>query len=115
MAQQASLLKELANRPQEYLIGIGVITILAVMVMPIPPFVLDLLLSFSITFALIILLVSIFMLGPLDFSVFPSLLLVVTLIRLSLNVASTRIILLHGSEGTSAAGQVIESFGSFVV
>ena len=115
MAQQASLLKELANRPQEYLIGIGVITILAVMVMPIPPFVLDLLLSFSITFALIILLVSIFMMGPLDFSVFPSLLLVVTLIRLSLNVASTRIILLHGSEGTSAAGQVIESFGSFVV
>ena len=115
MAQQASLLKALAKRPQEYLIGIGVITILAVMVMPIPPFMLDLLLSFSITFALIILLVSIFMMGPLDFSVFPSLLLVVTLIRLSLNVASTRIILLHGSEGTSAAGQVIESFGSFVV
>ena len=115
MEQQASLLKSLIQRPQEYLVGLGVVMVLAVMVMPIPPFLLDLLLSFSITFALIILLVSIFMRGPLDFSVFPSLLLIVTLIRLSLNVASTRIILLHGSEGTGAAGQVIESFGSFVV
>ena len=115
MEQQASLLKSLIQRPQEYLVGFGVVVILAVMVMPIPPLMLDLLLSFSITFALIILLVSVFMRGPLDFSVFPSLLLIVTLIRLSLNVASTRIILLHGSEGTSAAGQVIESFGSFVV
>ena len=115
MEQQASLLKSLIQRPQEYLVGLGVVTVLAVMVMPIPPFLLDLFLSFSITFALIILLVSVFMRGPLDFSVFPSLLLIVTLIRLSLNVASTRIILLHGSEGTSAAGQVIESFGSFVV
>ena len=115
MEQQASLLKSLFQRPQEYLVGLGVVTVLAVMVMPIPPFLLDLFLSFSITFALIILLVSIFMRGPLDFSVFPSLLLIITLIRLSLNVASTRIILLHGSEGTGAAGQVIESFGSFVV
>ena len=115
MEQQASLLKALLQRPQEYLVGLGVVVILAVMVMPIPAFMLDIFLSFSITFALIILLVSIFMRGPLDFSVFPSLLLIVTLIRLSLNVASTRIILLHGSEGTSAAGQVIESFGSFVV
>ena len=115
MEQQASLLKSLIQRPQEYLVGFGVVMVLAVMVMPIPPFLLDLLLSFSITFALIILLVSVFMRGPLDFSVFPSLLLIVTLIRLSLNVASTRIILLHGSEGTGAAGQVIESFGSFVV
>ena len=115
MDQQASVLKSLLKRPQEYAVGLGVIVILAVMVMPIPPFLLDLLLSFSITFALIILLVSIFMQGPLDFSVFPSLLLIVTLIRLSLNVASTRIILLHGDEGVSAAGTVIESFGSFVV
>ena len=114
MEQQASLLKALIQRPQEYLVGFGVVMILAVMVMPIPPFLLDLLLSFSITFALIILLVSIFMQGPLDFSVFPSLLLIVTLIRLSLNVASTRIILLHGDEGISSAGDVIESFGSFV-
>ena len=115
MDQQASVLKSLLKRPQEYAVGLGVIVILAVMVMPIPPFLLDLLLSFSITFALIIFLVSIFMQGPLDFSVFPSLLLIVTLIRLSLNVASTRIILLHGDEGISSAGDVIESFGSFVV
>ena len=115
MEQKASLLKALIQRPQEYLVGFGVVMVLAVMVMPIPPFLLDLLLSFSISFALIILLVSIFMRGPLDFTVFPSLLLIVTLVRLSLNVASTRIILLHGSEGTGAAGQVIESFGSFVV
>lgn len=115
MAQQGSMLKELMKRPQDYAVGLGIVVILGVMVMPIPPFLLDLLLSFSITFALIILLVSVFMLGPLEFSVFPALLLIVTLMRLSLNVASTRIILLHGSEGTGAAGQVIESFGTFVV
>ena len=115
MEQQTSLLKTLIQRPQGYLVGLGVVVVLAVMVMPIPPIALDLFLSFSITFALIILLVSVFMQGPLDFSVFPSLLLIVTLIRLSLNVASTRIILLHGNEGTGSAGQVIESFGSFVV
>ena len=79
MAEQISLIKGLAQRPQEYLVGIGVIGILAVMVMPIPPFLLDLLLSFSITFALIILLVSVFMFGPLEFSVFPSLLVSVQL------------------------------------
>ena len=105
----------MSARPQELVVAVGIIAILVVMVIPIPTFMLDLLLSFSITFSLIILLVSIFMLAPLDFSVFPSMLLVVTLIRLSLNVASTRIILLHGNEGPAAAGQVIKSFGSFVV
>ncbi len=100
---------------QEIAVGVGLILILVVMVIPIPPFLLDLLLSFSLTFALIILLVAVFMLNPLEFSVFPSLLLMVTLLRLSLNVASTRIILLHGNEGPQAAGQVIQSFGSFVV
>ena len=67
MEQQASLLKSLIQRPQEYLVGLGVVTVLAVMVMPIPPFLLDLFLSFSITFALIILLVSVFMRGPFRF------------------------------------------------
>ena len=105
----------MSARPQELAVAVGIIAILVVMVIPIPTFMLDLLLSFSITFSLIILLVSIFMLAPLEFSVFPSMLLVVTLIRLSLNVASTRIILLHGNEGPAAAGQVIQSFGSFVV
>ncbi len=105
----------ISARPPELGIAVGIIAVLVVMVIPIPTFMLDLLLSFSITFSLIILLVSIFMLAPLEFSVFPSMLLVVTLIRLSLNVASTRIILLHGNEGPAAAGQVIKSFGSFVV
>ncbi len=105
----------MASRPREIGIALGMISVLVVMVIPIPTFLLDLLLSFSLTFSLVILLVAIFMISALDFSVFPSLLLMVTLVRLSLNVASTRIILLHGDEGPHAAGQVIESFGSFVV
>jgi len=112
---QINLLKAIFDRPSELAVAIGVMMVLAVMVMPIPPFALDILLSFSLTFAIIILLVSVFMLAPLEFSIFPSLLLIVTLLRLSLNVASTRIILLHGNEGSDAAGQVIQSFGSFVV
>lgn len=94
---------------------IGIVLILLVMMVPLWPFVLDILLSFNITFSIIILLVSLYVLKPLDFSVFPSILLVATLLRLSLNVASTRLILLHGNEGTGAAGQVIKAFGTFVV
>jgi flagellar biosynthesis protein FlhA len=112
---QTSIFKAVFDRPQELAVAIGVMVVMTVMVMPIPPFALDILLSFSLTFAIIILLVAIFMLSPLDFSIFPSLLLIVTLLRLSLNVASTRIILLNGSNGPDAAGQVIQSFGSFVV
>jgi len=93
----------------------GIAGILLVMMIPMHPFVLDILLSFSITFSLIILLVSVYVLRPLDFSVFPSILLTATLLRLSLNVASTRLILLHGNEGSGAAGQVIKAFGAFVV
>ncbi len=96
-------------------IAVGVVGVLVIMVMPLPTIILDILLSFSITFAVVILLVSMYMRQALEFSVFPSLLLIVTLYRLSLNIASTRIILLHGDEGTSAAGQVIKSFGDFVV
>lgn len=103
------------KKSNEFLVAIGVFIILTVMVIPVPPFVLDILLSFSITFSLVILLISIFMTSPLDFSVFPSLLLIVTLMRLSINVASTRVVLLHGNEGVDAAGQVIRSFGEFVV
>jgi flagellar biosynthesis protein FlhA len=112
---QTNPLKAIFDRPQELSVALGVMVVMTVMVMPIPPFALDILLSFSLTFAIIILLVAIFMLSPLDFSIFPSLLLIVTLLRLSLNVASTRIILLNGSSGPDAAGQVIQSFGSFVV
>jgi flagellar biosynthesis protein FlhA len=97
------------------LMGIGVIGVLMVMVIPLPALIIDLLLSLSITVAIVILLMSMFVLKPLDFSAFPSVLLTVTLFRLSLNVASTRLILLHGSEGTGAAGQVIKAFGTFVV
>jgi len=96
-------------------IAVGIIGILLVMMIPLPTCILDILLSFNITFSLVILLVAVFVMKPLDFSVFPSVLLVATLFRLSLNVASTRLILLHGSEGSRAAGRVIESFGSFVV
>lgn len=93
----------------------GVVGIILIMIIPLPPMLLDILLSFNITFALIILLITLYVLRPLDFSVFPSLLLVSTLSRLALNVSSTRLILLHGNEGEAAAGQVIKSFGKFVV
>jgi flagellar biosynthesis protein FlhA len=109
------MFKTITDKPQEIGVAVGILVIISVMVMPIPPLLLDVLLSFSITFSLVILLVAIFMLAPLEFSVFPSLLLIVTLLRLSLNVASTRLILLHGGEGEGAVGQVIQSFGSFVV
>ena len=99
----------------EIMAGVGVVGILILMIMPLPPFLLDLLLSFNITFALTILLVGTYLLKPLDFSSFPSILLIATLFRLSLNIASTRIILLHGSEGPAAAGNVIKAFGNFVV
>ncbi len=99
----------------DLLMAVAVIGILIFMVMPLPTFLLDLLLSFSITFSLIILLSSMYVPRPLDLSAFPSILLLATLFRLSLNVASTRIILLHGQEGTLAAGKVIQSFGGFVV
>lgn len=95
--------------------AIGVAGILLIMMIPMHPFFLDILLSVSITLSLIILLLSVYVQRPLDFSVFPSTLLIATLLRLSLNVASTRLILLHGNEGTGSAGQVIKAFGTFVV
>ncbi|MBW2001243.1 MAG: flagellar biosynthesis protein FlhA [Deltaproteobacteria bacterium] len=99
----------------EMLTVIGVITVLVVMIIPLPPMILDFLLALNITISITILLIAMYTQKPLDFSIFPSLLLVMTLFRLSLNVASTRLILLHGNEGVLAAGKVIKSFGSFVV
>jgi flagellar biosynthesis protein FlhA len=97
-------------------IAIGLMIVLGVMVVPIPPFLLDLFLALSIAISIAILLVSVYSRKPLDFSTFPTVLLITTLLRLSLNVASTRNILLHGaSEGTAAAGEIIKSFGEFVV
>lgn len=95
--------------------SIGVVAILMVMLLPLPRFVLDLLLSFDITLSVIVLLVGLQVRRPIEFSVFPSVLLMITLLRLSLNIASTRLILLHGNEGIGAAGEVIKAFGSFVV
>jgi flagellar biosynthesis protein FlhA len=92
-----------------------IVMILAMMVLPLPPFVLDLLFSFNIAMAVIVLLVAMYITKPLEFSVFPTVLLVTTLLRLSLNVASTRIVLLEGHTGPDAAGKVIESFGHFLV
>ncbi len=99
----------------EIMTVIGVVTILGVMIIPLPPMLLDFLLALNITIAITILLIAMYTVKSLDFSIFPSLLLVTTLFRLSLNVASTRLILLHGNEGPLAAGMVIKSFGSFVV
>ena len=96
-------------------LAVGLITIILLMVIPVPTFLLDFMLSLSITIAMVIMMVSIYMKSALDFAAFPSVLLLVTLFRLSVNIATTRIILLHGSEGTGAAGKVIESFGGFVV
>ncbi|WP_339639904.1 flagellar biosynthesis protein FlhA [uncultured Porticoccus sp.] len=88
---------------------------LVMMVLPLPAFVLDLLFTFNIALAIIVLLASVYSRRPLDFAVFPTVLLIATLLRLALNVASTRVVLLEGHEGTGAAGKVIQAFGEFVV
>jgi len=113
--EQVVKLKTESASVSEIMTVIGVITILVVMIIPLPSILLDFLLALNITVAVTILLIAMYTLKPLDFFVFPPLLLVTTLFRLSLNVASTRLILLHGNEGAMAAGRVIKSFGSFVV
>ena len=95
--------------------AIGVLIIMIVLLMPMPRPLMDFALALSITFSVMILMTSLFIMKPNEFSAFPTVLLVATMIRLSLNVASTRLILSHGHEGTSAAGKVIEAFGDFVV
>jgi flagellar biosynthesis protein FlhA len=92
-----------------------ILLILAMMVLPLPAFVLDLFFTFNIAISVIVMLVAMSVIKPLDFSVFPTVLLVTTLLRLSLNVASTRVVLLEGHTGPGAAGQVIEAFGHFLV
>jgi len=103
------------TRQGDILLAAGVVVILFVMLVPIPPAFIDLMLTFSISVSLVILVTSMFMGSPLEFSIYPTLLLVTTLLRLSMNVASTRLILLHGDEGPTAAGHVIQAFGQFVV
>jgi flagellar biosynthesis protein FlhA len=116
VAQKSSLsnVSEVLGR-FHLIIPIGVMGILLVMVLPMPAVIMDLLISMNIMLSIIIMLVSMYILKPVQFSVFPSLLLIITLFRLSLNVASTRLILLRGAEGEDAAGKVIQSFGQFVV
>lgn len=92
-----------------------IFAMLTMMVLPLPPFALDVLFTFNIALSLIIMLVVVYSLRPLDFGVFPTVLLIATLLRLALNVASTRVVLIRGHEGTDAAGRVIESFGEFVI
>jgi flagellar biosynthesis protein FlhA len=92
-----------------------IVMILAMMVLPLPPIALDLLFTFNIAMSMLVLLVALYVFKPLDFSLFPTVLLITTLLRLSLNVASTRVVLLHGHTGPDAAGKVIESFGHFLV
>jgi flagellar biosynthesis protein FlhA len=103
------LLTKLSSR-SDIILAVGVVGIITVLVIPIPPALLDFALAFNITFSLVVLLSTLYISRPLDFSVFPGMLLIVTLLRLSLNVASTRMIL-----GNAYAGEVINSFGNFVV
>ncbi|EJN6960034.1 TPA: flagellar biosynthesis protein FlhA [Photobacterium damselae] len=92
-----------------------VLATLAMVVLPMPPLLLDMAFTFNIALALVVLLVTIYTRRPLDFAAFPTVLLIATLLRLALNVASTRVVLLHGHEGSDAAGQVIDAFGSVVI
>ena len=109
MADKNAIISKL-NQFSDVILALGVVTIVMMMIIPLPPFLLDLLLALNITLSLTIVMISIYNVEPLQFSVFPSLLLVTTLFRLALNVSSTRLILLYGY-----AGEVIMAFGTFVV
>ena len=96
-------------------LALGIIGIIFVLILPMPAMILDVLLAVSITFSVLVLMTALFIHTPLEFSAFPTVLLIATMFRLALNLASTRLILTHGHEGTDAAGQVIEAFGNFVM
>ncbi len=104
-----------AAKRGDIMLALGVVAILVVLILPMPSWLLDFALAFSITFSVLILMTSLFVERPLDFNAFPTVLLLATMIRLSLNLASTRLILSDGHEGTHAAGKVIEAFGGFVM
>ncbi len=111
---EGNSLAKLFNRPDLFL-AIGVMGILVVLIFPLPGILLDLLLAVSIILSVLVLMTALFIEEPLEFSAFPTVLLIVTMLRLSLNLASTRLILAHGHEGGAAAGHVIEAFGNFVM
>jgi flagellar biosynthesis protein FlhA len=116
MAEQVAFLQSLRNVSRT---GLGapllMMMMMAMIIIPMAPFALDVMFTFNISLALVILLVTVYTKRPLDFAMFPTVLLVTTLLRLALNVASTRVVLLKGHSGTDAAGQVIRAFGEFVV
>ena len=96
-------------------LAVGIMAILVILILPMPPLLLDFALAISIILSVLILMTALFIQAPLEFSAFPTVLLISTMLRLSLNLASTRLILAHGHEGASAAGHVIEAFGNFVM
>ena len=106
---------QLLTRNSDVIVSMGVIGILVIMILPLPTWLIDILLSCNITLSIIVILVSMYVVDSLEISVFPTLLLMTTLFRLALNICSTRLILLNGDQGTEAAGQVINAFGNFVV
>jgi flagellar biosynthesis protein FlhA len=105
----------LLTKRRDIFFAIGIIGILVVLILPLPPFLLDLFLGLSITVSVLVLMTVLFVEKPLQLNSFPTILLIVTMLRLSLNIASTRLILSHGHEGTGAAGHVIQAFGGFVM
>ncbi|MBD1582242.1 flagellar biosynthesis protein FlhA [Pseudoalteromonas sp. S16_S37] len=114
-----ALLSQLNKDKKEYAKGVGtpllVLAALGMVILPLPPFLLDILFSFNIALALVVLLVTVYTMKPLEFGMFPAVLLIATIMRLALNVASTRVVLLEGHNGGDAAGKVIEAFGSVVI
>jgi len=99
----------------DLLLAVGIMAILIVLILPLPTWMLDLFLAFSLSFSILILMTAVFIKKPLEFSSFPAILLITTMMRLSLNLASTRLILSHGSEGTAASGYVIQAFGKLIM
>ena len=114
-----SILQQLNRDKKEYAKGVGtpllVLAALGMVILPLPPFLLDILFSFNIALALVVLLVTVYTMKPVEFGMFPAVLLIATIMRLALNVASTRVVLLEGHNGGDAAGKVIEAFGSVVI
>ncbi|MGH6953366.1 MAG: FHIPEP family type III secretion protein, partial [Alphaproteobacteria bacterium] len=102
-------------RSGEIALALGIVCILVVLILPMPRWLLDISLALSMTLSVLILMTSLFIARPLDFSSFPTILLIATILRLALNLASTRLILTYGHEGTGAAGRVIEAFGGFIM
>jgi flagellar biosynthesis protein FlhA len=115
MQQLQKLMGGNATALKAFMAPLFIIMVLSMMVLPLPPFALDLLFTFNIAMALMVMIVASYMVRPLDFAIFPTVILLTTLLRLSLNVASTRVVLLEGHTGPGAAGAVIESFGHFLI